>query len=442
AVLLEVAPDLNTDWLQLALNHLVSHHDALRMRFDRSNSSWKQFNLETVEDISLTVVDDFKGKFVRAIGNTAEQLQASLDITQGKLIAGALFRSGDGKSDRLLLIIHHLVVDGVSWRIILEDIATAYQQLQDSQSLQLPPKTTSYKYWGEALEQYAKQIDIAELDYWLNKQITTSIPIDKSSEDNTNTIAYIQEVSVSLDTVNTSSLLTKVSQTYNTRIDDILLTALIQSFYLWTNSKELLFDLENYGREQIADDIDITRTVGWFTAIYPVQLKIDSVNHLGETIKSVKEQLRAYQNKGFNYGIIKHINSESSQQIQQLPSSQIAFNYLGQLKPPPAESIIKGLAKEPTGNTRNLLSKRRYLIEINAVIADNKLEINWVYSQNYHQRSTITKLANNYLKSLTAIIKHCLSPTTGGSTPSDFSAAKVNQNQLDKLMGQINKNKF
>ena len=435
AVLLEVTPDLNSDWLQLALNYLVSHHDALRMRFDRSNSGWKQFNLEAVEDVEFVTVDKIEGN-VKAITDTANRLQASLDITQGKLIAGALFKLGDGK-DRLLLIIHHLVVDGVSWRILLEDIAIAYQQLQDNKPLQLPLKTTSYKHWGEALEQYIQQIDIkAELDYWLDRKTITSIPIDKSIASDANTVASIQQVSISLDATHTTSLLTKVSQTYNTRIDDILLTALIQSFYLWTNSKQLLFDLENNGREKIGKDIDLSRTVGWFTAIHPVRLTLDSINKPGETIKSIKEQLRAYKNKGFNYGMLKYLNSESSQ-IRQLPQSQIAFNYLGQLKPPPTESIIKGLAKESTGNTRNPLSKRRYLIEINSGVVDKKLQINWVYSQNYHHHSTITKLANDYLKSLTTLIQHCLSSEIS-STPSDFCAAKVNQNQLDKLMGQIN----
>ncbi|MEO1801677.1 MAG: amino acid adenylation domain-containing protein, partial [Cyanobacteria bacterium J06629_2] len=353
AVLLEIAPDLNVNWLQLALNHLVSHHDALRMRFDRHNSVWRQFNLATVENICLTVIDKLDDEFASTITNVAEQLQTSLDITQGKLVAGALFKQGGEKSDRLLLIIHHLVVDGVSWRILLEDLAIAYQQLQDNKSPQLQSKTTSYQHWGETLEQYAEQIDIkAELDYWLKRK-TTSIPTDKTPENNTNTVASMQQVSISLDAANTEALLTKVSQAYNTRIDDILLTALIKSFYISTNAKELRFDLENYGREQIADNIDLTRTVGWFTTIYPVQLKIDSINSLGATIKSVKEQLRTFQNKGFNYGILKYLNSESSQQLQQLPSPQISFNYLGQLKPPPAESIIKGLAKEAITNTRN-----------------------------------------------------------------------------------------
>ena len=462
AVLLEVTPDLNSDWLQLALQHLVSHHDALRMRFNNSDAGWTQFNLKTVEDPELVVIDrsefesnylsqrrkgaesniDLNAAWNEFVLDRASELQTSLDITQGKLITGALFRLGDGKSDRLLLIIHHLVVDGVSWRILLEDIAIAYQQLQENLPLQLPLKTTSYKHWAETLEQYAQKLDIkSKLDYWFNQTTVTPILVDKTIQGDRNTVASIQQVSISLDTANTDLLLTKVPKTYNTKIEDILLTALLQSFYSWTNSKELLFDLENYGRVNLESNLDLSRTVGWFTNIYPVRLKLASINKPGETIKSVKEQLRAYQNQAINYGVLKYLNLESREKIQQLPTSQIAFNYLGQLKPPPAEFIIKGLATESIGSTRNPLSKRRYLIEINSAIADNKLEIKWVYSQNSHHHSTITKLANDYLKSLKALIQNCLSPQTGGSTPSDFSAAKVNQNQLDKLMGQINKKK-
>ena len=310
--MLEVVPDLNSDWLQLALNHLVSHHDALRMRFDRSDSGRTQFNLESVTDVEFVTVDlsESEGEFAQAITDTGDRLQASLDITQGKLISGALFRLGNGKQDRLLLIIHHLVVDSVSWRILLEDIAIAYQQLQEDRSLQLPPKTTSYKHWGETLEQYAQKIDIkSELDYWLNRQAITPIPVDKSDQDDDNTVASIGRVSISLDEASTNSLLTKVSKTYNTNVEDILLTALLQSFYSWTTSKELLLDLENYGRGNIPENIDLSRTIGWFTNIYPVRLQTDYIHDLGKTIKSVKEQLCSYQKRGFNYGILKYLNS-------------------------------------------------------------------------------------------------------------------------------------
>ncbi|MEM8722376.1 MAG: condensation domain-containing protein, partial [Cyanobacteria bacterium P01_G01_bin.39] len=460
AVLLEVAPNLNSEWLQLALEHLVSHHDALRMKFEWDSSRWQQFNLEVVETPEFITVDftsqrrkgveidhkseakDLDTVWHKFILDNANKLQADLDITQGKLVAGALFKQGEDQTDRLLLVIHHLVVDGVSWRILLEDLAITYQQLAENKSIQLPPKTTSYKHWGETLEQYAQKLDISsELDYWLGWETTASIPLDRSEQSDRNTVASSQQVSIFLDAANTNLLLTKISKTYNTNVEDILLVALLQSFYSWTNSKELLLDLENYGRGNIRTDIDLSRTLGWFTSIYPVKLKLSSLHNLGEVIKSVKEQLRSCKQQGFNYSILKYLNSEARQKLPQLPSSQIAFNYLGQLKNPATESIIKGLAAESVGNTRHPSGERRYLIEINSAIAENKLQINWVYSQNYHHRTTVEKLANNHLKYLKDLIQHCLSPQTSSYTPSDFYAAKVNQSQLDKLMGQINQKK-
>ncbi|MEM9276299.1 MAG: amino acid adenylation domain-containing protein, partial [Cyanobacteria bacterium P01_F01_bin.143] len=441
AILLEVTTDLNPDWLQAALKHLVSHHDALRIGFNYENSSWTASNLESVEDPNFITVDLRKTKneaLEQSITETANKLQTSLDISQGKLVTGALFRLGNSRCDRLLLIIHHLVVDGISWRILLEDLAIAYKQLETKQSLQLPPKTTSYKSWGKTLEKYTQEIDIkSELDYWLNKKKIASIPIDKSASQETNTIASTKQISVSLDKVMTRSLLTEVPKTYKTNVEDILLTALVQSFYLWTNSKELLLDLENYGRGKIWENIDISRTVGWFTTIYPVRLQLDNFNQTGETIKSIKEQLRSYQDHGFNYSILKYLNPESTQELKQLSSSQIAFNYLGQLNPPPTESMIQGLATESPGSNRHPLGKRRYLLEINSAISDGQLQITWVYSQNFHHQTTITKLADNFLESLKNLIKYCQSPEKGGYTPSDFSAAKTSQKQLDKLIMQI-----
>ena len=445
AILLEVTTELNPDWLQAALKHLVSHHDALRISFNNENSSWTASNLESVEDPNFITVDLREAKneaLEQSITETANQLQTSLDISQGKLVTGALFRLGNSKSDRLLLIIHHLVVDGISWRILLEDLAIAYKQLETKQSLQLPPKTASYKSWGKTLEKYSQEIDTkSELDYWLNKNEIASIPTDKSASQETNTIASTKQISVVLDKVMTNSLLTEVPKTYKTNVEDILLTALIQSFYLWTNSKEILLDLENYGRGKVWEKIDISRTVGWFTTIYPVRLQLDNFNQTGETIKSIKEQLRSSQYHGLNYGILKYLNSESTQELKQLSSPQIAFNYLGQLNPPPTESIIQGLATESTGSNRHPLGKRCYLLEINSAIVDGQLKINWVYSQNFHNQTTITKLANNFLESLKNLIKHCQSPETNGYTPSDFSAAKTSQKQLDKLMMQIQRKK-
>ncbi|MEM6614760.1 MAG: condensation domain-containing protein, partial [Cyanobacteria bacterium P01_C01_bin.72] len=223
AVLLEVAPNLNSEWLQLALQHLVSHHDALRMRFVRDDSGWQQFNLEAVETPEFITVDfseycasqwdgdaeseakDLDLVWHKFILDNANELQASLDITQGKLVAGALFKRGEGHKDRLLLVIHHLVVDGVSWRILLEDIAIAYQQLAESKSIKLPSKTTSYKYWAESLLEYAQKIEVEpELNYWLKKNTVRSIPLDKSSSDNT--VASSKQISVTLDAENTNYL--------------------------------------------------------------------------------------------------------------------------------------------------------------------------------------------------------------------------------------------
>ncbi|MFM7367945.1 MAG: condensation domain-containing protein, partial [Sphaerospermopsis kisseleviana] len=229
------------------------------------------------------------------------------DLAKGEISKVALFHLGKDRPSCLLFVIHHLAVDGVSWRILLEDLATAYQQMSRGQMIKLPEKTTSWKYWSDRLTEYAQTQAVKELDYWVNQSNIANkpLPIDyyfdsaqyKPAVAENNTLASTASVSLALNEEQTRALLQDVPAAYNTQINDVLLTALVQSFAQWTGENSLLIDLEGHGREDLFEDVDLSRTVGWFTTLFPVGLAIQE-NQPGEALKSVKEQLRSIPNRG------------------------------------------------------------------------------------------------------------------------------------------------
>ncbi|PSF37372.1 non-ribosomal peptide synthetase [Aphanothece hegewaldii CCALA 016] len=413
AVLLEVKSELNLSYLQQALEHLFLHHDALRLRFEYQSGEWQQVNSNEIPilDLNISNVDE--------IESIANQLQ---DLS-GDLVRVAYFGS------RLLFVVHHLVIDGISWRILLEDLQTAYQQLERGETVQLPSKTTSFKQWSESLQKYTDSE--TEREYWhtLLSNPVYPLPVDERGE---NTIASSDTVTVILDTEQTQALLTEVPQAYNTQINDILLTALALAFKKWTGNSTLLLDLESHGRESIFTEIDVSRTVGWFTSIFPVYLNVEDET-LAKAIYTIKEQLRRIPNQGIGYGILNYIKSSDSIRSS---NAEVSFNYLGQFDQMLSASPYFNLAQESTGLSSALQNQRRYLLEINGMIRDKQLYLNWTYSKRIHDRTTIENLAQYFLTSLQDLIEHC-QLDAGGYTPSDFTLAQLDSEQLDAVMMMV-----
>ncbi|MBX9258017.1 non-ribosomal peptide synthetase, partial [Desmonostoc muscorum CCALA 125] len=349
---------------------------------------------------------------------------------------------GRNKRARLLIVIHHLVVDGVSWRILLEDLQTLYEQLSVGQAIQLPAKTTSFKDWAQRLTEYA-QSDIlkSELGYWLSASDSpvASLPLDYA--DGVNTAASVSTVSVSLDEAQTQALLQDVPKAYKTQINDVLLTALALVLSRWTNSHSVLFNLEGHGREDIIDGVDLSRTIGWFTTIFPVVLKLAAIDfdNFGNALKSVKEQLRKIPNKGIGYGLLRYLNldAEILAQVQTIPISEISFNYLGQFTQVVNTSSLVQLASESGGQSQSLQGQRSCLLDVNAIIANERLQIDWIYSTDIHQQTTIENIAQEFVEILQELIAHCLSPENAGYTPTDFPLLQLNQLELDQILGNL-----
>ncbi|WP_081694816.1 MULTISPECIES: non-ribosomal peptide synthetase [Planktothrix] len=442
--LLSVPSNFQSEYLEPIWQELFKHHDALRLRFTQSNDNWQaNYSVPTdrisVNFIDLSILSDSDQK--AAIATKVESLQASLNLSKN-LVQIAFFDLGVNKRARLLIIIHHLVVDGVSWRILLEDLQTAYQQLSQGQKIKLPPKTTSFKDWAQHLIEYAQSDSLKpELVYWLKVSHCSISPIPIDYQGGTNTVKSISTVSVSLNEIQTQLLLQDVPKAYQTQINDVLLTALVLVLSKWTNADSVLFNLEGHGREEIIEDVDLSRTVGWFTTMFPVILKLETIDqeNLGNALKSVKEQLRAIPHKGIGYGLLRYLrrDQEIVTQLAALSQAEISFNYLGQFSQVLNQNSLIQLASESSGLDHSLEGQRPHLLNINAIVTNEQLQIDWKYSTHVHKSTTIEKIAQDFVEVLQELIVYCTSPDNGGYTPTDFPLLEFSQTELDKLLANL-----
>jgi amino acid adenylation domain-containing protein/non-ribosomal peptide synthase protein (TIGR01720 family) len=449
AVLLELREAVRPEHLHRAAARLLEHHDALRLRFRCDAAGWIQWNDppngRAVPCSTLDLSALPAAARTAALESAAENLQRSLDLETGPLQRFALFHGGPGEADRLLVIIHHLVVDVVSWRILLEDLQTALRQLARGEEVRLPAKTASYRRWAESLAAYALSPAAAdEANFWI-EQLSPGrrLPVLPGAERNEHGISlegHARTVAVSLGDEETQALLREVPEAFQTRIDDVLLTALARAFARWTGSRSLLLDLEGHGRGDLLPDLDLSRTVGWFTAIYPVLLETGDGGP-EDDLKSIKEQLRRVPAGGAGYGLLRYGGPpEIAGPLARLPQAQVIFNNLGQLGALGGEETLFRAARESAGAIRSPRARRRHLLGIYANLFAGRLELSFEYSPGVHSEATVRSLAGWFLESLRELIDRCRAAGTegtGGFTPSDFPQADLDQEDLDLLLEQL-----
>nr|MBA2525657.1 non-ribosomal peptide synthetase [Pyrinomonadaceae bacterium] len=439
AVLLEVGPELKPVWVQQVVGQLLGQHDALRLRFTQEGEQWRQVNAGLEEVVPFGVVDLSglaEGRQRPALEAVAAAQQVSLSLSSGPLVRVVWFQLGPQRPGRLLLVIHHLAVDGVSWRVLLEDFQRAYEQLSRGEVIELPPKTTAFKEWAGRLGAYGQSAAVREeLDYWRGVcQAVAPLPRDYPADPAANTVASAAHVSVALSEERTQALLQEVPPVYHTQINDVLLTALVQSLAPWTGQRTLLLDLEGHGREELFEEVDLSRTVGWFTTLFPVPLELET-QAPGETLKSVKEQLRAIPHGGIGYGVLRYLHPDPAVRaaLRGLPQAEVSFNYLGQLDAMLSEGSLFRSAPESSGLPHSPRGQRPHLLDINGFVAGGRLQLQWTYSTRVHRRATVEHLAQGFLEALEALIAHCQSPEAGGFTPSDFPLARLGAQTFNKL---------
>lgn len=450
AILLRISPNVQTDILLKSLECIIKQHRAFDIRYCKKAKQWQQIYTKN-NSVEILVHDLSKEpNYYKAYEDYASKLQGSLNFETGPLYKIALTIDNSEGDRHLLMIVHHLIMDGISWRILLADIALSYRYLlQNKELTQLLPslyEPNTYKDWAIQLLYNTQTLMKNEIDYWLSiKENKPFLPEDFKHGENIEESVVI--VYVELSEEMTKALLHEVHKAYRTQIDDILLSALMLAYHDWTGQNSLMFHLEGHGRETLPVNIDVGKTVGWFTTFYPVYLHLPhhDIDTYGEVIKSIKEQLRCIPHKGFHYGLLRYLSSNIAlrQQLKEQDTAKICFNYLGQIDVGVHDEEIFKLESgidesgASCGVCHGKKNTRDHLIEIEAIITKSHLQVSFQYSKNYYNHRTIKEFSEKYLTHLNTLIDYCQDTAHSGMTPADFPMAKIKQDQLDLLMKRI-----
>lgn len=427
-VLLEYKGALEVNKVRTAVIKLIEQHDGLRINYDRKANKL-YYNDKTLNSSSIVKHFDLTQysfeEQKEKIKNIIDEINAAFNIETGILFNAAIFDLGQERQE-LLFTAHHLIVDGVSWRIILEDFFTVLKQLESNEDIKLPMKTHSFKAWAEALKEYGRNEFEEEKAYWQSiSGQAPAFPSDYHSEEDLMQTAEVMVCELTEDALN--DLTTKVHEVYNLELNEALIIALVITLKAFANEKDIVIELERHGREAINDYIDVSRTVGWFTSMYPAYFSIDDKN-FESCIKSLKEQYRNIPEKGFNYSILKYLKKE----LTGRENRHIRFNYLGNF-----DSLIDKKSLNLSNIKFSLDSSKENaltaLIDIDAMIINKKLKLSFTYSRNRFEEETMQRFINSYLDTLRLMLEECADKDYREFTPSDFAAADISQEDLDFL---------
>jgi non-ribosomal peptide synthase protein (TIGR01720 family) len=394
-------------------------------------------------------IDNFHGSF----HDWTTGIQQSLKPQAGEVFKAVYIHSQKQQTRRLLLVLHHLVVDGVSWRILLQDIDTLYQQWVKQTTLMLPAKTSSYQQWANFLNEYANSETLQqELNHW---QAQYATPVKRIRDSQANGGGKYQHedqsqhhdksakdaVSFDLTEALTSQLLTQSNQTYRTQINELLLAGLLLGLQDFSGDASgdssgisaLRIDLEGHGREALTDSLDLSQTVGWFTSLYPLTLHADS-HAISEIICAVKEQYRAIPNKGVGFGLLKYLAQDDSlsDSLSNTPASELLFNYLGQFDQVVNEETLFGGAAGSGGEEMSRNRRASHPLSLNAMVSDGRLQMTLAFEQQDYQQHAMQQQIDSIESSVEAVINHCVSTARGQYTPSDFPLAQVDSQTLNE----------
>ncbi|MCF5508877.1 non-ribosomal peptide synthase/polyketide synthase, partial [Pseudomonas sp. PA-3-6H] len=429
ALVLKPLQLLDAHRLEQALLAVLEHHDALRLSFTSRDAQWHAEYLGVPEG---GVLLQAQVRDMQACTALFTDTQRSLDLAQGPLLR-ALLVDGPQGQQRLLIAIHHLVVDGVSWRVLLEDLQNVYHQLSEGQSVSLPAKTSALRDWAARLQAYAHSESLREeLSLWQALLAGPAVTLPVQRPHGTLRNCDADTVSVRLDAERTRQLLQQAPSAYRTQVNDLLLTALARVLCRWSGQASALIQLEGHGRETLFDDIDLTRSVGWFTSAYPLRLTPQAEQ--GDSIKAIKEQLRGVPHKGLGYGVLRYLADDlCKQSMAALPSAQITFNYLGQFDQSFGTDALFHPLEESAGQAHDPDAPLPNELSIDSQVYGGELVLRWTFSRERYDQQVIGDLAEAYLAELHSLIAHCLQDDAGGLTPSDFPLARLSQVQLDAL---------
>jgi microcystin synthetase protein McyA len=437
SILLELRQPIDASALQEGVRHLLAHHDALRLRVQRGEDGWRQYNAGLETDLPFSRID-LAGRTAQErdemVAANIEALQARLDLAEGPLVQVALFEFGPSQPSRLFIAVHQWVADAISWHILLDDLFLVLETLAQHQPVMLPLKTSAFKQWAERLAAHTASDPLeADREYWLvaMRQEVAPLPLDSEPS----AVAPMGVVTTALDAAETDALLREVPAAYNIQVADALLAALAQSLTAWTGQPSLLVDLEHDGRDPLFETIDLSRTVGRFTTRYPLLLDTTDIVAPDAALKSVKEQVRQVPNSGIGYGLLRYLSGDVAvaEQLAALPAAQVRFRHQAQQALALADPSPFALLSDQSGHQDDA----PYLLSLTSTLDAGQLQLEWRYNAGAYQRPTIERLAQRQREAVRAMIAHCQSLETRGYTPSDFPEADLSQDELEDLIAEL-----
>ncbi len=433
AVLCRLQPGVEMEKLSAALAAVTAVHPMLRARFHRTPEGWRQ---DILAEAPFPGVQEILLGAGESPAGVIAALQAGLNLSEGPIGRVAVLRQAPDDPGQLLWVLHHLVVDGVSWRILVEDLETAYRQLEEGRSPALAPELTGFKLWAERLVDYAQSSELqAGREYWRRQFSGQQALLQKGEKGDSllsepNTVASRQIVRRSWDAEKTAQLMQKAGTIYKAQFNELLVTALVGAVAQVSGRPEIDLDLEGHGRELLFPEVDLSRTVGWFTNLFPVRLRLPEGDDPGERVEAVKAQLRAVPHHGLGYGVLRYLGGE----LEAGRSAGIVFNYLGQLDAAVAGgSTLISEVTFPEG-AQSSQQRRSHLLEVNAFILNGQLQIEWGYSRNLSWEESMVLLADRCLDELERLL---LGPEVICYTPADFPHARLTEDELALVLKKV-----
>jgi amino acid adenylation domain-containing protein/non-ribosomal peptide synthase protein (TIGR01720 family) len=409
SMVVDLAAGIDVDVLCAAVTVAFKHHDGLWVRFGQTAEGWRQ----TAGPAGDVVVE-------RVPADAEVAAQADFRLAGGSLVRCVLFGS-----DRLLLAVHHMVVDAVSWRILLEDIAITYRHLSAGREVSLDAVTTAFPAWVDRLNAHVHDGGFAgQTNYWA-EVLRDAEPLPRTGN-GANTVGSRAEISFHLSPAETEALLQQVPGVYRTRTDDVLLAVLGRVLGEWSGSDHVVVDVEGHGREELVAGVDTSRTVGWFTSIYPVSLPVQG--DWPVLVRGVKEVLRAVPDRGVGFGALRYLGG-----AELVDTAQVSFNYLGRFDVAGDGDLFAGV--RPADDDHHPDELRPHLLDVMGRVVDGQLEIVWHYSTSVHTPARVQGLATRFVELLREFVGHCLLPGVGGRSPSDFPLVSWDQATVDRIVG-------
>lgn len=401
---LTVRPDVTAEHLESALRVLVDHHDALRLRFARGeDGEWRQWSEPTGVEVPFERVD-LTGTPAEERAQRAEALaiglQSGLDLAAGPTLR-ALHLHTDGEPDRLLIICHHLVVDGMSRGLLLEDLTTLTEQAVMAAPLRLPPKTTSFRDWTDRVDEYASSEELlAEVPFWLEQVAPTPegvrapvVPVDH--EGGSREMAYMETAEARVGAAETAAV-QRLAVGAGASLSDAVFAASASVLAEWTGSDSCRFAVAGHGRPHRFPDLDLVRTVGWFQIYFPIGIDVGDTEGMA-LVQSVHRRLAVVPDSGFGYAVLAGQHADPALRAGLTGGEQplFSFNYMGEsgFEQTSAHTSLFGHCPDSYGPCQDGACTWPYLFDLMPAIVDGALVLQIYYRRSIHDAATVTALA-------------------------------------------------